>query len=655
VTSSAEALVTGTRIDPADALRLAVEASPTGVLVVNATGTIVLVNRELERQFGYTRDELVGRGVETLVPEPLRAEHAIFRAALEARPRARTMGRTRDVYGVRKDGSRIAVEVELQPIPTDAGTAVVASVMDVTDQRRSEVSRRAVVEDQLAFERFVTDLSVEFINLPFEQIDAAIVAGLGQSCERLGFDRSAFARVVGDGEFAFPLAWARPGVSVAGENALAADRFPWSRERVLAGQVVAFSTPEDIPSEMDRASYRAIESKSAVVLPLSVGGQVGGVVRFGMVTEHRTWTPDILRRLTILAGVFGQVLARQQREEAIQAASAEAERLKEQIQVENVFLRREARHLQGPPRIIGHSAAIKRVLEQIQQVAATDATVLLLGETGTGKELLATQIHELGPRHTRAMVRVNCGAIPTTLIESELFGREKGAFTGAAARQVGRFEMADQSTIFLDEIGDLPADVQVKLLRVLEEKQVERLGSPRPITVDTRIIAATHRNLEQRIAQRAFREDLYYRLNVFPIHVPPLRERAEDIPLLAWRFVEEFSNAFNKRIDSIDPETLLAMQRYSWPGNIRELRNIIERAMIVATTRRLTVQLPQASPAATKRSPRLLDVETEHIRSVLESTGWRVRGAGGAADRLGLKPTTLETRMTKLGLKRPGR
>jgi transcriptional regulator with GAF, ATPase, and Fis domain len=292
-------------------------------------------------------------------------------------------------------------------------------------------------------------------------------------------------------------------------------------------------------------------------------------------------------------------------------------------------------------------------LEQVRQVAATDSTVLLLGETGTGKELFAAQIHELSGRRGRPMVRVNCSAIPATLIESELFGREKGAFTGALARQVGRFELADHSTIFLDEIGDLPMDIQVKLLRALEERQIERLGSPKPIRIDTRIIAATHRNLEQRIAEETFRDDLFYRLNVFPIHVPPLRERVEDIPLLVWRFVEEFSKAFGKRIDAIPRDNIAALQRYTWPGNIRELRNVVERGMIVANGTRLAIPVPESASTAGPRSTRLADVEKDHIRSVLESTGWRIRGAGGAADRLGLPPTTLETRMAKLGLTRP--
>jgi transcriptional regulator with GAF, ATPase, and Fis domain len=303
-------------------------------------------------------------------------------------------------------------------------------------------------------------------------------------------------------------------------------------------------------------------------------------------------------------------------------------------------------------RLTGESAPFRRVIDQIRQVASTDSTVLLLGETGSGKEVFASQIHQLGSRRSREMVKVNCAAIPDTLIESELFGREKGAFTGALARQMGRFELADHSTIFLDEIGDLAPDLQVKLLRVLEEKEISRLGSPRPIRIDVRVIAATHRNLEDRVAEGKFREDLYYRLNVFPIRVPPLRERTGDIPLLVGRFVEEFSRAFGKTIDMISPENMAALQQYSWPGNIRELRNLVERAMIIAGKGPLTIALPAAPPRAPgpSSSIKLVDVERAHIQSVLDNTRWRIRGIGGAAEQLGLKPTTLESRMAKLGL-----
>jgi len=279
--------------------------------------------------------------------------------------------------------------------------------------------------------------------------------------------------------------------------------------------------------------------------------------------------------------------------------------------------------------------------------------VLLLGETGTGKELFAARIHELSTRRTRAMVRVNCAAIPSTLMESELFGCERGAFTDAVSRRIGRFELADHSTIFLDEIGDLPPDVQVKLLRVLEERQIERLGSPTSIPVDVRIVAATHRDLEQRIEDETFREDLFYRLNVFPIRVPPLRERLEDVPALVWRFVEENSKRLRKHIDVVSPDSMARLQEHSWPGNIRELRNVVERAMIIATGSELTIPLPPRTSSARQCSTKLLDVQKDHIHSVLQAARWRIRGTGGAADQLGLRPTTLETRMAKLGLSRP--
>ena len=351
---------------------------------------------------------------------------------------------------------------------------------------------------------------------------------------------------------------------------------------------------------------------------------------------------------TVIASVVDR-----QADQPLRAALYGLSRVKDQLQAENVCLRHEVQGRVDAGLVIGECPAMRRVQQQVQHVAPTDSTVLLFGETGSGKEMFASLVHQLSARHSRPMVRVNCAAIPATLIESELFGREKGAYTGALARQIGRFEMADHSTIFLDEIGDLPLDVQVKLLRVLEERQIERLGSPRSIRVDTRIIAATHRNLEQMIAAGTFREDLYYRLCVFPISVPPLRERAGDIPLLVWRFVEEFSTALGKQVDSISRDDMAALQQYSWPGNIRELRNVVERAMIMSTGRRLTCPLPATSTAAVRRSVKLEDVEREHIRTVLESTGWRVRGAGGAAEQLGLQPTTLESRLVRLGLKRP--
>jgi transcriptional regulator with GAF, ATPase, and Fis domain len=354
-----------------------------------------------------------------------------------------------------------------------------------------------------------------------------------------------------------------------------------------------------------------------------------------------------------MMGASLDITERRDYETRLRNALEEIRRLQEQLQQEIVYLRQEVKSNQGHARIVGQSPAIRRVLTQVEQVASTQSSVLLLGETGTGKELFATAIHELSSRRNRPMVRVNCAAIPAALIESELFGREKGAYTGALARQIGRFEMADGSTIFLDEISELPLESQAKLLRVLQEKELQRLGSPKLVKVDVRVIAATNRDLAKAVAEGYFREDLYYRLNVFPITLPPLRERREDIPLLVWTFVEEFSKAMGKSVEAIAKSSLQALQHYPWPGNVRELRNVIERAMILASGPSLRIDLPDAAAAPVARGlTTLAEAECEHIQRVLEATGGRIRGAGGAAEILGLKPTTLESRMAKLGLRR---
>ena len=354
-----------------------------------------------------------------------------------------------------------------------------------------------------------------------------------------------------------------------------------------------------------------------------------------------------------MVGASLDITERRDHETLLRNALEDVRRLQAQLQQENLYLQQEVKASQGHGYIVGQSPAILRVLAQVEQVAPTPSSVLLLGETGTGKELLATAIHELSLRRDRAMARVNCAAIPAALIESELFGREKGAYTGALARQIGRFEMANGSTIFLDEISELPPESQAKLLRVLQERTIERLGSPKPVKVDVRVIAATNRDLARAVAEGRFREDLFYRLNVFPITAPPLRERREDIPLLVWAFVEEFSKAMGKPIQSVAKASLRALQQYHWPGNVRELRNAIERAMILASGPTLRIDLPGVvSVPVSQGLATLAEVEREHIQRVLESTHWRVRGAGGAAEILGLPPTTLESRMAKLGLRR---
>jgi PAS domain S-box-containing protein len=331
-------------------------------------------------------------------------------------------------------------------------------------------------------------------------------------------------------------------------------------------------------------------------------------------------------------------------------AYEEIKRLKDQLEAENLYLREGLSSITGYGDIVGTSQAIRHVIVQAQQVAATDSTVLILGETGTGKELLAHFIHGQSPRKGRPFIIANLAAMPATLIESELFGREKGAFTGALTRQIGRFEAANEGTIFLDEIGELPSEAQVKLLRVLQNGEFERLGSSRTTRVNVRVIAATNRDLSAAVRDGTFRRDLYYRLNVFPITVPPLRERQEDIPGLVWAFIKEFEEKMGKPIDRVKRTSMAALQAHSWPGNVRELRNVIERSMILAKGQELRVALPES--ANTDAGVTMQDVERRHIRHILEMAGGRVRGKGGAAELLGLKASTLYSRMKKLGIGR---
>jgi formate hydrogenlyase transcriptional activator len=308
--------------------------------------------------------------------------------------------------------------------------------------------------------------------------------------------------------------------------------------------------------------------------------------------------------------------------------------------------------------IIGESPALKRTLKQVEIVAPTDSTVLLLGETGTGKELIARAIHNLSFRRERTLVKVNCAAIPTGLLESELFGHEKGAFTGAIAQRIGRFELANRGTIFLDEIGDIPIELQPKLLRVLQEREFERLGSTRTIHTDARLIAATNCNLREMVEQQKFREDLFYRLNVFPIYVPALRERSEDIPLLVRHFVQHFARQMNRTIETIPVETMAALTRYPWPGNIRELQNLIERAVILSHGPVLQIPVRDLDNCAAPRRDNGKDQTLEkaqraHILAILKETRWVLSGARGAAARLGMNRSTLQFRLKKLGIVRP--
>jgi chemotaxis protein methyltransferase CheR len=356
-----------------------------------------------------------------------------------------------------------------------------------------------------------------------------------------------------------------------------------------------------------------------------------------------------------MSGSIQDITERKQSELNLQGALYEIKELKEKLEVERAYLQEEIKLEYNYENIIGRSDGLNYVLYKVEQIAPSDTTVLILGETGTGKELVARAIHGLSPRKDRALVKVNCATLPPSLIESELFGHEKGAFTGAHARQLGRFEVANGTTLFLDEIGELPLELQPKLLRVIQDGEFERLGSSGTMKVDVRVIAATNRNLEEEVRRGRFREDLWYRLSIFPITVPPLRERMEDIALLVDFFVDKITKRLGKLIESIPTSVINTLQEYQWPGNVRELENVLERAVINSSGPKLhlvdELKKPQKDLTTTQKT--LEAVERDHIVRVLEQTNWKVSGKDGAAEILGLNRSTLRARIRKLGIHQP--
>jgi formate hydrogenlyase transcriptional activator len=408
----------------------------------------------------------------------------------------------------------------------------------------------------------------------------------------------------------------------------------------------------DAMAEFDAPTSRmmlAEGGRSVVVVPLITHDRVLGTISLASLRDAAFQQDDV----DLLVQVAGQLAIAVENALAFQ----EIGELKNKLAQEKLYLEDEIRSEMNFEEIVGEGPALRSVLKQAETVAPTNSTVLITGETGTGKELIARAIHNLSPRRERTFVKVNCAAIPTGLLESELFGHERGAFTGAIMQRIGRFELANGGTIFLDEVGDIPLELQPKLLRVLQEQEFERLGSTQTIRVDVRMVAATNRDLSEMVAARMFRSDLYYRLRVFPLQVPPLRERREDIPALVRYFVEKYARRMNRSVETIPAETLDLLVRYPWPGNIRELENLIERAVIVSPGPVLRVPLSEIKsplePVADNLTLRA--AERDHIVRALEATNWVLAGPRGAAARLGMKRTTLQSKMRKLGVKKGGR
>ena len=434
---------------------------------------------------------------------------------------------------------------------------------------------------------------------------------------------------------------------------------------VLSGNELHIADVQSVPDEYsrDRRTLERLKLRSVAVIPMKVASEVVGVATFGNSTRAHEWSDDEMMDLRVFAELFASYILRLKSRRALDEALLGLREASERLEAENVYLRQEMQSKHGFDEIIGESDSLVHCLLAVDRVAATAAPVLLLGETGTGKELLANAIHRRSDRSERPLVKVNCAALPANLIESELFGYEKGAFTGADKAKRGRFDLADGSTLFLDEIGDIPLEVQPKLLRVLQEGEFERLGGTETVKVDVRIVAATNRNLPEAVQVGKFRSDLFYRINTFPIEVPPLRARSKDIELLAQHFAQVHGQRLGREVRAISAHMMRQLREYSWPGNVRELEGVIQRAIISSTGPVIDLADKLQLPLATRDDgmPRVLShsiaelksVERDHILSVLEESDWKISGTDGAASRLGVPPSTLRSKMKKLSIDRP--
>jgi transcriptional regulator with GAF, ATPase, and Fis domain len=517
--------------------------------------------------------------------------------------------------------------------------------------------RTAMLEELRRLDVLIQQVSSALVEATADRIGSAIEEALQHLVVCLDVDRSTFGELAADRSGIHALhSWSSgivPQADVASTQALT-----WYMNQIAAGVPIVLESVEDLPGEAqrEREYMRQWGMQSHVTIPLRVGTGWHCWLSLGAFRHPRHWPAPLLERIRFFGELTASAFLRCQHERALARSLEEISRLNQRLMAENTYLREEIQGEHGWADVVGSSAVLRRVLAKAESVASTDSTVLIVGETGTGKELIARAIHERSPRRHRTLVKVNCAALPAGLVESELFGHEKGAFTGAVLPRQGRFEVADGGTILLDEVGELPLETQPKLLRVLQDGEFERLGSTRTRKVDARVIAATNRDLQAEVAAGRFRADLFYRLCVFPVVVPPLRERPEDIPALVWHSIGRRHARLRRQIDAIPKETMQALQAYHWPGNIRELENVIERAMILSPGGTLIVDesvgvtLP---PPAVPPASDLDAVQRQHIESILAACQWRIEGAGNAADRLGLNPSTLRFRMRKLGIVRP--
>lgn len=738
------------------------DQSPDAILVVGSGGNIFEASKQAETLFGYSRQDLLTKQIEDLLPRRFREKHTYHRHQYSEDPHMRSMGEDLQLFALNSQGHEIPVDVMLSPVQVSGQSVVLAVVRDISHRKKMEAKLRETQEHFRAIVQGARDYAIFMLNpsgrvvtwnqgaerilgyraeeiigrqlsifYPAEEVERGkpeqelrVAAEDGRYEDegwRIRRDGSRFwanvivtplynaqNQLIGYSKLSRDLTDRRraeeallaelstsvlPGLDIQTmmsavaasierlvphdyasiclcdkkDQVLRTYRLHDSPEERLISEI-PLAHADDFPEmvvlrnhdviyepDLDHSAYPqpalanilSSGARSAWWIPLDGDGQIAGVL---CIASRDQEALAAISRNTLLQ-MAGQIALTMQGVNAARQLSS----LTEKLQQEKRYLQEELHTEYSFEEIIGQSADIKRVLKQVETVAPTGATVMVLGETGTGKELIARAIHHLSPRAESTFVKVNCSSIPSGLLESELFGHEKGAFTGAINQRIGRLELAHQGTLFLDEIGDLPLELQPKLLRALQEKEIERLGGKRTIPVNFRLLAATHRDLSRMVKEGSFRSDLYYRLKVFPILLPPLRQRKEDIPELVNYFVAKHARRMNRRIESIPDEVMNALSHWQWPGNIRELENFLERAVILSrgpVLRAPLGELKDLVDESIQESPTLEASERSHILQALRDAGGVIGGPGGAAERLGLKRTTLNSKIKKLGIER---
>jgi len=619
-------------------------------------GKLRYVSPSCERITGYAAQDFKdnpGLLREIIVPE----DRKTWDDHHHSDPQERSKSRAIQFRIQKPDGEVRWIEHVCQPIPDiqGEGLGVRASNRDITGRKKQEVE----ILERLEFEEFMARFSTELINVSSDQLDPKIQEVLSRIRAFMDVDRSyLFQFNRKKTEFRISHLWEAEYVPVdqVVRGVLLKGYFPWLAENLFTGNDVVIHDVEELSLHEAQKEYeycRNVGIQSFLILPIQVEGAPLCAIGVDVIRTKREWSEEIRSRLRLIGENFGNAIARKHAELTLLKAYNHIESLKDRLEAESIYLQQEIKQEHNFENIIGQSKALKYVLYRVEQVSLTDSPVIVLGETGVGKELVARAIHKLSPRSKRALVKVNCAALPVNLVESELFGHEKGAFTGATMRQLGRFELASGSTLFLDEIGEMPMETQAKLLRVLESGEFERVGNPKTLHSDARIVASTNRDLEKAVREGMFRQDLWYRLKVFPITVPPLRERTEDISLLVTWFSEQLSRKLGKSGGvEISEHAMQALQAYRWPGNVRELKHMIEVALITAHGKKLKLEFPETSQMEINIIKPLEEMERDYILQVLKTKGWKIGGVDGVASALGMHPNTLRSRIKKLGIKK---